>query len=215
MRLVDHQQEVLGEVVQQGRRRRTGLAAVDMAGIVLDTGAEADLTHHLDVVVGTHPQPLRLQQLALPFEFGQPLGQLLLDGRDGRRHPLGAGDVVGGREDPQRVHLADHIAGQRMQVVERLDLVTEVLDANGQFLIGRDDLDGVAADPKRAAGERHVVTAVLDVDEQSEQCVARHLGTDLQLHRPVQVGLRRSEAVDTRHRRHYDDIAPGQQIGRG
>ena len=37
MGLVDHQQEVLGEVVQQGRRRRTGLTAVDVAGVVLDT----------------------------------------------------------------------------------------------------------------------------------------------------------------------------------
>jgi hypothetical protein len=27
-----------------------------------------DLPHHLDVVGGAHPQPLRLQQLALLFE---------------------------------------------------------------------------------------------------------------------------------------------------
>ena len=36
-----------------------------MPRVVLDARAEPDLTHHLDVVAGAHPQPLRLQQLAL------------------------------------------------------------------------------------------------------------------------------------------------------
>ena len=148
MRLVDHQQEVLGEVVQQRRRGRSGLTAVDVAGVVLDTGAEPDLTHHLDVVVGAHPKPLRLQQFALAFQFGEALGEFLLDGRDGRCHPLRACDIVRGREDPQRVHLAHHVPGQRVQVIERLDLVAEVFDADGEFLVRRDDLDGVTAHPE-------------------------------------------------------------------
>ena len=38
---------------------------------------------------------------------------------------------------------------------------------------------------------------------------------DLQLDRPVEVGLRRAQAVDARHRRHHDDVAPGQQARRG
>ena len=134
--------------------------------------------------------------------------------RDGLRHPLRTGDVVRGREDPQRVDLADHVTGQRVQVVQRLDLVAEVLDADREFLVGRDDLDGVAAHPERAAGERHVVAGVLHVDQQPQQRVARHLVADLQLHRAVQVGLRGAEAVDARHRRHHDDVAPRQQARR-
>ena len=120
-----------------------------------------------------------------------------------------------GREDPQRVHLAHHVPGQRVQVVQRLDLVAEVLDADGQFLVRRDDLHGVAADPEGAAGEGHVVSAVLDVDQESQQGIARHLAADLQLHRPVQVGLRRAQAVDARHRRHHHHVPPGQQVGGG
>ena len=56
----------------------------------------------------------------------------------------GPGHVVGRREDPQRVDLADHVAGQRVQVVQRLHLVAEELDAHREPLVGRDDLDGVA-----------------------------------------------------------------------
>ena len=130
------------------------------------------------------------------------------------RHPLWARHVVRGREDPQRVDLAHHVAGQRVQVVQRLDLVAEELDAHREFLVGRDDLDGVAAHPERAPGERHVVAGVLHVDQQPQQRVARHLVADLQLDRAVQVGLRGAEAVDARHRRHHHHIAPRQQARR-
>jgi hypothetical protein len=40
-----------------------------MPRIVLDAGTEPDLTHHLDVVLGAHPQSLRFQQLALLFQL--------------------------------------------------------------------------------------------------------------------------------------------------
>jgi hypothetical protein len=50
-------------------------------------------------------------------------------------------------------------------VVQLLDLVAEHLDPDRQLLVDRDDLDGVAADPERAAGEGHVVAGVLDVDQ--------------------------------------------------
>ena len=212
MRLVDDEQEVLREVVQQRRRGGTRGAAVDMPGVILDAGAEPDLTHHLDVVVGAHPQPLGLQQFAPVLQVRQTLGEFGLDARDGLRHPLRSGDVVRGREDPQRVHLSDDVAGERVQVVQRLDLVAEELDAYRQFFIGGDDLDGVAADPERPAGEGHVVAVVLDVHKQAQQPVSGHLAAHLQLHRPVQVGLRRAESVDARHRSDHDHITAGQQI---
>ena len=102
-----------------------------------------------------------------------------------------------------------------MHVVQRLDLVAEVLDAHREFLVGRDDLNGVTAHPERPPGERHVVAVVLHVDQQPQQRVARHLVPDVELHRPIQVGLRGAEAVDTRHRRHHHHVTPGQQARSG
>ena len=181
---------------------------VDVSRIVLDTRTEADLPHHLDVVVGPHPKSLRLKQFALLLQFGQPLLELLLDRGDRIRHPLRPRNVVSRREDPQRIDLADDVTGQRMQIVQRLDLVAEELDAHREFLVGRDDLDGVAAHPERATGECHVVAGVLDVDEQPQQRIARNLLPDLHLDGPVHVGLRRAETVDARHRRDHNDVAP-------
>src|ERR1700678_4278012 len=153
VRLVDHQQEVLGEVVKQRVRRAAGRAAVDVPRVVLDAGAAADLAHHLEVVGGPHPQPLRLEQLARLLELGQALRQLHLNAGDGARHPLLARHVVGGGEDVELLVLGDHLAGQRVQGGQALDLVAEHLDPDGELLVLRDDLDRVAPDPEGAPGE--------------------------------------------------------------
>ena len=78
-------------------------AAVDGRRVVLDAVAEADLLHHLEVVLGAHAEALGLEQLALLLEGGQALLELLLDAHDGLLHPLLAGDVVGGRVDDELV----------------------------------------------------------------------------------------------------------------
>ena len=83
MRLVDDQQEVVGEVVEQRPGPLAGVAPGQVAGVVFDAGADARLAHHLQIEVGALLQPLRFQQLPLPFQLLQPLGQLLLD-RDDR-----------------------------------------------------------------------------------------------------------------------------------
>ena len=82
-------------------RRASRRPPVDVTRVVLDSGAEPDLAHHLDVVRRAHPQPLGLQQLALALQLGQPLGELGLDAVDRPLHPLGAGHVVRGGEDGQ------------------------------------------------------------------------------------------------------------------
>ena len=133
------------------------------------------------------------------------------DRADRALHRLGAGDVVGCREDRHRLEPLHHIAGERMQHVERLDLVAEQLDADGVLLVDRDDLDRVAAHPEVAAREVDVVAVVLHRDELADERVAvvdlAHLQRD---HRP-QVLLGRAETVDARDRAHHDDIAPAQQ----
>ena len=207
MRLVDHEQEVVGEIVDQRRGGAARRPAVDVSRVVLDARAEADLPHHFEVVAGAHAQALRLEEFALALEVGETRFELFLDARHRLLHALRSRDIVRRGEDAQRVDLPDHVAGQRMQVVERLDLVTEELDPHRQLFVRRDDLDGVAADTKAAAGERHVITRVLHVDQQPEQCVAVDLVADLHLDGTVEVGLRSAEAVDARHRCHDHHVA--------
>ena len=211
VRLVDDHQEVVGEVVEQRVRRLAGDPAVDVPRVVLDAVAEADLLHHLEVEAGAHAQPLGLEQLALALELGQALRELGADRDQRALQGLGAGGVVGRREDGDRVQLLDHIAGQRMQRVQRLDLVAEHLDADRVLLVDRDDLDGVAAHAELAAREVDVVALVLHVDEAAHQLVARDVLADLQRRHRAQVLLGCAESVDARDRRDHDDVAAAEQ----
>ena len=200
VRLVDHHEEVVGEEVEQRVRRLARRAAVEVARVVLDAGAEAELLQHLEVERGAHAQALRLEELVLRLELFQPLVELVLDRADRPLHRLGAGDVVRRREDRHRLQPLDHVAGERMQHVERLDLIAEHLDADRVLLVDRDDLDGVAAHAEVAAREVDVVAVVLHRDELADERVAVVDLADLQRdHRP-HVLLGRAEAVDARDR---------------
>ena len=63
--LVDEHQGVVGEVFEEGRRRLAGLAAGEVARVVLDAGAGAGRLHHLHVEDGALLEPLGLQQPAV------------------------------------------------------------------------------------------------------------------------------------------------------
>lgn len=107
MALVDKEDEVLGEVVQQGVRRRAHRPPLDHPGVVLNAGAVAQLLHHLDVVHGALLDALGLDEFALPLEEGHPLLKLPIDLLDSGVHLLLGGDIVGGRPDGDVVQPPD------------------------------------------------------------------------------------------------------------
>ena len=125
--LVAHQQEVVGEVVEEGRRRLPRGAAGEVARVVLDAVAVADLLQHLEVEAGALLQALALQQLALGLQHGEALGELGPDPLDGRLQPVLGGDVVGLGVDGDAVHLLEDVAAQHVEAGDALDLVAEVL----------------------------------------------------------------------------------------
>ena len=68
VRLVEEDDEVGREVVEQRVRRRPGRPTVEDPRVVLDPVAEPELLHHLEVVLGALPDPVRLEHLALGLE---------------------------------------------------------------------------------------------------------------------------------------------------
>ena len=152
--LVHHHQVVGREVVEQAGGPLARATAAQVAGVVLDPGAGADLEQHLDVELGARLEPLRLQQLAGRLELGQPLGQL---GADEMHRPLdlrALGDEVLGGIDGALLELRDRVAGERIDLADPLDLVAPQLDPDGLLGIGGEDLDRVAPDPEGALLER-------------------------------------------------------------
>ena len=109
----------------------------------------------------------------------------------------------------------DQLARQRVEVLQALDLVAEQQRPERRLLVGREDLQRVAAHAERAAPERRVVAVVLEGDELAQQLVAvdvAALDEDLAV---VVVGLRRAEAEDARHRGDDQHVAAREQRRRG
>ena len=154
MRLVDDEQPVRREVVEQRPRPRAGLAPRQVARVVLDAGAEAELAQHLEVERRPLAQPRALEVAALGLELADPLLHLGLDVDDRGLELVGRRHVVGRRVDVDVLALGEQLAGQRVDLGDPLDLVAEELDPDDGLLGGRPELERVAADAEPGARER-------------------------------------------------------------
>jgi hypothetical protein len=67
-------------------------------------------------------QPLRLEQLVLAAEDGEPLRQLGADALDRALHHVVAGDVVARGIDRDALELPQHPPAERVDLAERLDV---------------------------------------------------------------------------------------------
>ena len=191
--------------------RLAGRAAVDVARVVLDAGAEAHRLHHLQVVVRAHLQALRLQQLALLLELLQAFAQLVADGGKRAVHLRARGHVVRRGPDGQCFELVHHLAGDVVDLGDALYLVPPEVDAHRVVRIGREHVERVAAHAERAALELVVVAVVLDVDQLVDDVVAVHLLLLVHEHGHAGVVHGAADAVNAAHRRHHDAVAPRQQ----
>ena len=123
--------------------------------------------------------------------------------------------VVGGRVDVDLLALGEQLAGQRVQLGDPLDLVAEELDPDEGLLRGRLEFQGVAADAEAGARQGLVVALVLEVDQVAQDGVAPVLAADAQAQDGRAVVHGRTQAVDARHGRHDDHVAPLEQGVRG
>ena len=168
--LVDEDQRVVGNVLEQRRRRLAGFSSGEIARIVLDAGAAAGRLHHFEIVEGALLEPLRFEQAAGGVELVEPLAQLELDAghrlqqRRPRRHVVRVG------VDFDEFQLVGLLPGERIEFVDRFHLVAEQRHAPGAVLVVRGkNLDGVAAHAERAAIKIAGRPLVLQGDEIGEQ----------------------------------------------
>ena len=159
-------------------------------------------------------QALRLEEPPVRLEGRQPLVELSLDGLGRLRGPLPGRHEVRLRVHRHAVEAAERPACQRVERHQRVDVVAEELDAQGRLLVRREHFDRVAAHAEGAAPELVVVALVLQLDELAEDLVAVQALAALERQGHPVVGLRCAEAVDARHARHDQDVAPLEQRAR-
>ena len=119
------------------------------------------------------------------MQLDQALAQFFLDAGHGPHQFVGRGHVVRAGKDGHLVELAQDLTAQGIDLGNGFDLVAPPLDAQGFLaLVGRKDLDHVAAHAKGAAREIHVVALVLDLDQAAQNRIAPNLdpGRKIDLH---------------------------------
>ena len=217
VRLVDNDQEIPVKEIHQGQGRFAGLHKVQMAGIVLNAGAEACLPHHFDIKVGPFGDSLGLQQLILALEIEDPLLQFLFDVVAGPVDLFLGDHIVGGRIDHDVLQGRVQAAGQLVHLADPVDLVPEPFQTDQIIAaLSRIELQGISADPEIAAVQGHVVAGVLDGDQVPDDLipVPGHAGPQGNGHALEFLGA--AQAVDAGDAGHDDHIpALGQGSGGG
>ena len=207
--LVQEHDGIARQVVGQRGGRIARRGARQMARVVLDALAVAQLAQHLQIEPRALLQPLRLDQLAFGDEELEALGQLQLDRFDRRQRLLARRHVVAAGVDDEARHLLLDAAGERVEQADAFHLVVEQLHAHRQLAVfGREHVDGVAAHAEGAAREVHVVALVLHAHQLRDGVALALLATHLQDHPHLQVVVGRADAVDGRHRGHDHRVAP-------
>ena len=188
-----------------------GVAAREVARVVLDAVAEAHLLQHLEVVDRALLEALLLEELALVVEARRAArGARRGSPRSRAAHLLLRRDVV--RAGIDRV--ARRACRFTLPRSGSTSLIASISSPKNSMriarllLVRREDLDDVAAHAEGAAVEVDVVALVLDVDEPAQE--RRRAGTlrrrSSSMSRPV-VALGDADAVDARHARDDDDVA--------
>ena len=106
-----------------------------------------------------------------------------------------------------RASFCFEMPGERIEELQRLDLVVEQRDADRVLgILGREDVEHVAAHAKHAALEVDVVARVLHLGEPLDHVALRRALALLQVQDHAVVLGRVADAVDGRHRGHDDAV---------
>ena len=207
MAFIDEDDVVLGEIIQQGIRRVAGLSAVEVAGVVFNARAVAQLAEHLDIILRALGDALGFNQIALFLEFPNAHIEVMLDAADGavdgvaRRCVMRRGIDGNVFQNHQRMP-ADDVDG-----ADAVDFVAKEFHADGTLVVsGGEDFDYIAAHAECAALKLNVAAVVLNFDKLTHQLVALHRHAGAQRDHHAFVLGRIAHRIDAGNGRDDDDV---------
>ena len=172
MAFVNEHEEILWEVVQEGGGRRPGGPPGNDPGVVFDAGAEADFSHHLQVIIGALGNPLGFQQLIFLAEPRHLLVTLPANFLHGPGHFFLGGHVVAGGIDGHVFKEAFWHAGDGVDFRDPVNFIAEEFHPNGAAIpVGGVNLQGVPPKAELIPGKVQVVALVANFSELSEEAV--------------------------------------------
>ena len=215
MALVDEGDEIVREIVYQAEWPLSGLPAVQVSRVVLDTGAVAHLLDHLQVILDPLPESLCFQSLADLLEVFKLLPEVVLDHAHCLDGPFPGGDEVRGREYRSLLQLLDVSPGDWVYHRQRVYLVAEEFDPQSFVRPSEEDIDCVPAYPEGATLEIDFRPGVIRVHKLVQQSCEAPLLTFFQGDRLGVEVLRVAYAVEAGDAGDNNDIPSPRHQRRG
>ncbi len=159
-------------------------------------------------------QSLRLQQSVFPFQEGQSLLKLLLNGGQRYLKLFLRRDVVCRRVDTDLIQLSQDLTRERIQLQDAIHFVTKQLDADDIFIIDRDDLNDISPHSERAALKTDIIAGILNTYQLPQDPVAITEIPVLQRESHRHIVIRRAQTVDARDTGYNQYVPPLEQSTR-
>ena len=209
MRLIHNNQIVLREEVHQRQRLRSRRHEIQMSGIVLNTGTEAGLPHHLDVEIRPLGDTLRLNQLVLSLEITNPFLQFLLNVLTGKIDLLLRNDIVRSRIDHDVLQTRVHTPVYELHLTDPVNFVTEKLHPD-QILtsLRRIDLNGISPHTEITSLQTLIISLILDGNQITNHIVPVLLHARSKRNRHSFKFIRRTQAVNAGYAGNHNNIPP-------
>ena len=209
---VDEAEEIVREIVDEGEGTLAWLAAVEVSGIILHSGAIAHLLYHLHVVFHPLFQAFRFKVLAFRFEIGKLLYQVLLDLGHGLCAFLLGGDKVLGRVEVYLVQTLEDGAGYGVDEGDSVNLVPKEFYSYRVVRSAQENVHRVPAYPEAAALEIRLRAIVEGIYKLVQEAGHAHGLALLDGDRLVVEIVRIAYAVEAADRAYdYDVPPPGHQ----
>ena len=129
---VDEEEEVFGEVVEEAGGRISGGAFAEVAGVVFNAFAKADLFEHFEIVEGALLDALFFNEAIFCFKKGDPLVELLADGVDGCEADAFGCHVVGAGVDGDLFESGADSSCEGIDFTDAFDFIAEKFDSVGE-----------------------------------------------------------------------------------
>ncbi len=207
MRFIDDEKEVIGKVVEQAGRARSGRASRQMPGIILHARTESEFAQHLHVVARALFEALGFQGFSFLFQDRDGLSEFGLDGFQGAFQFGGFGDEVLRGKDQGPLQFRRLLTAQRFERVDGVNALVPERDPDRRLFVGGEDVDDRSLDAKPSGSEFNLVALVVACDETLKQFTASEALSALDFQTIRLVVLRRSDVVDARDGGDDDNVA--------
>ena len=187
---------------------RAGLAAREVAGVVLNPRAVPHLAHHLEVKGGSLPETRRLENLPGGLQLPAARLHLLLNVVNRFSEFLRWGHIVRCGVDHHLVPLGEDLTRERVHLCNALYFITEKLHAENRLFTRRLHLNGVPTHAELGAAEGGVIPLILQINEVTQDGISAVLPRFANTQDGCPVVNRCAEAVDATYGGHNDRVAP-------